>query len=172
MKRGSFLVLSVFVLALGLFSLGQAPSGNRAKASATLNGKKLVIEYGQPELRGRDVMSMATPGTVWRMGMNEVTELNTEAALKFTGLTLQRGKYSLWTKKVSEQEWLLIVNRKTGQWGTEYDGQQDLGSTPWTLSELKTPVEQMTITLSGEGKQGKLELAWGTRKLSTTFTAD
>jgi hypothetical protein len=168
----SLLFLAFLPFALPLFVLGQAPAANRAKASVTLAGKKIVIDYGQPELRGRDVMTMATPGTVWRMGMNEATELNTPVTLKFSGVTLKPGKYTLWTKKVSDKEWTLIVNKKTGQWGTEYDAGQDLGTTAWTLGELAAPVEKMALALSGQGKQGAMELTWGTRKLSANFTVE
>ena len=167
------LFLSLLTFAFALIAHAQAPDpASRGAASVNLAGKAISIDYGRPQLKGRDVMSMATPGTVWRMGMNEATELNTAATLKFGNLTVKPGKYTLWAKKVSDTQWTLILNKKTGQWGTEYDASEDLGNTPLTLGSLNTPVETMMIALSGKGKEGALELTWGTRKLSVTFAAE
>jgi hypothetical protein len=106
------------------------------------------------------------------MGMDAATQLETAATLKSDGLTVKPGKYTLFAKKVSADEWRLIVNKKTGIWGTDHDASADVGSTPLKSSELKNAVETFTITLSGSGSKGALEIQWGTRKLSTTFTAE
>lgn len=168
-----FLIACLLILTPGFVQPQTASSqANRGTATVTLNGKTVSINYGRPQLRGRDVMAMAAPGTVWRMGMNEATELNTALTLKFKGLTVQPGKYTLFAKKVSDHEWNLIVNKKTGQWGTEYDASQDLGMTQMSISDLKEPVEMMGILLSARGKEGVLELSWGARKLSANFSVE
>jgi hypothetical protein len=56
----------------------------------------------------------------------------------------------------------LIVNRQTGQWGTEYDGSQDLGMAPMITEALATPVEKFTISITSNSRvRGALTMAWG-----------
>ena len=59
------------------------------------------------------------------------------------------------------QNWQLIVNRQTGQWGLSYDAKQDLGRVKMTMSKPPALVETLkyTITDRGSGK-GELRLEW------------
>ncbi len=172
MRRSSFVaLLSIFMLALFLpFHAAAGPKPGRGAASVTINGKKISIDYGQPQLNGRDPLGMAPEGTVWRMGKDEATQLTTDATLKFKDLTVAPGKYTLWAKRVGAGSWNLILNKKTGIWGTDYDSKSDLGSTPLTSTKLGSPVETFTISLSA-GNDGTLQMSWGTMKLSASFTA-
>lgn len=156
-------------LSVGLWLQAQ---GGRGKTSVTVKGKKISIDYGRPQLQGRDVMKMAPNGTVWRMGMNEATELDTSATLKFKGLNIKPGKYTLFAKKVSDSDWRLIVNKKTKIWGTDYDASSDLGSTPLTVTALSSPADPFTITLSAKGDDAVLEMTWGNRKLGAKFDVE
>jgi hypothetical protein len=57
---------------------------------------------------------------------------------------------------------MLIVNRRTGQWGTEHDAQYDLGTTPLTTGAPAAPVEKFTISITGrDQRSGELVLEWG-----------
>src|SRR5256885_1128723 len=60
------------------------------------------------------------------------------------------GKYSLWTLP-SPAGWKLIVNKNTGQWGTDYNAQYDLARLDMKVERLLQPVEQFTIALYGSG---------------------
>ena len=56
----------------------------------------------------------------------------------------------------------LIVNRQTGQWGTEYDGSRNLGVARITTEVTAAPVEEFTISIvSGDTQHGKLVMEWG-----------
>ena len=57
--------------------------------------------------------------------------------------------------------WVLIVNKQTGQWGLSYDGTKDLGKTTMTMAAPPSMVENLKYTLvdNGGGK-GSLTLAW------------
>ncbi len=56
----------------------------------------------------------------------------------------------------------LIVNKQTGQWGTEYNGSLNLGKVRM-ISEVATPaVEEFTISIiPGDNRHGTLVLQWG-----------
>ncbi len=68
---------------------------------------------------------------VWRTGANEATTLITKANLKIGNLSVPAGTYTLFTLPNPDQ-WLLIVSKKTGEWGIPYPEGNDLGRTPMT----------------------------------------
>jgi hypothetical protein len=57
----------------------------------------------------------------------------------------------------------LIVNRQTGQWGTQYAAAHDLGRAPMTMQTLASPIDQFTIRIDAAGDgRGTLVMEWGT----------
>ena len=86
-----------------------------------------TIDYGRPLLRGRKLLGDLLPyDRVWRTGANAATQFTTSAPIKLAGMQVPAGTYTLWT--VPHTGGVdLIVNRQTGQWGTEYDGSRNLG---------------------------------------------
>src|SRR5687767_13625148 len=109
------------------------------KYSAGTN-KTVTINYSAPSKRGRAVMGSLVPyGKVWRTGANAATTLTTTTDLMIGSLHVPAGKYTLFTIP-GEREWTLIVNKQTGQWGTNYDQKQDLGRVKMTVKPLKAPV--------------------------------
>src|SRR4028118_71754 len=89
----------------------------RADAKATIKGKEISINYGRPNLKGRDLLAQAPVGTVWRVGMNQATEFTTAANLSIGGKELKAGKYSLWVRRTGDETWTLAFHPKTGVWG-------------------------------------------------------
>ena len=115
-------------------------------AEVTLKGKKITIEYSRPYLKGRHVGQELAPfDKVWRTGANEATSLTTEANLNIGGTNVPAGSYTLYSLP-SEGTWKLIINKQTGQWGTNYDEQQDLARIDMQKSQTEQPVEQFTIS--------------------------
>jgi hypothetical protein len=56
----------------------------------------------------------------------------------------------------------LIVNKQTGQWGTEYSRAKDLGKAPMKADSVDTPVEKFTISIEArDARHGTLTMAWG-----------
>jgi hypothetical protein len=82
----------------------------RGNTEVTINGKKVSISYGRPELKGRDMLGKAAPGTIWRFGSNSATVIESTGDLDVAGTVLKAGKYSLWTKK-TDSGWLLMFHR-------------------------------------------------------------
>ena len=77
------------------------------------------------------------------------------------GLNVPAGTYTLWTiPRAKGTE--LIVNKQTGQWGTSYDGNLDLGKGLMTTETLPAPVEEFTISIvPADANHGTLTMAWG-----------
>jgi Protein of unknown function (DUF2911) len=133
-----------------------------AETSMTLGGHAITIEYNAPSARGRKVEGGLVPyGSVWRLGADSATTLTTDVAIKIGDLKVPKGVYTLYVL-AADNGWTLIVNKQTGQWGTEYNEAQDLGRVSMKVTKLSQPAETLKITLKGAGpSQGTLEIAWG-----------
>jgi hypothetical protein len=138
--------------------------------SAVLGGKKVTIEYGRPYKKGREIFGKLEPfGKVWRTGADEATTLVTDATLVFGSVTVPPGTYTLYTLP-GEKEWALIVNKKTGQWGTQYAEADDLGRVPMKVATIPAAVEQFTIKLADTPGGGELHMEWATTRAIAGFT--
>jgi Protein of unknown function (DUF2911) len=138
----SSMILAIF---MGATLMAQKPSP-ADKAEVTLNGKKITIEYSRPSMRGRKILGGLVPyGQVWRTGANEATSLTTAADLLIGDAKVPAGKYTLYTLP-GEDSWKLIINKQTGQWGTEYEQSQDLARVTMQKTKTDGPVEQFKIS--------------------------
>ena len=162
-----------------LLLAGMAPAAAQQKpplsppgqAAVTIGAASITIDYARPSMRGRKIMGELVPyDKVWRTGANAATTLKTTAALDFGGTVVPAGMYTLYTLP-GEKAWKLIINKQTGQWGTQYDQAQDLARVDLKVAATAAPVEQFTITLAGTGAAtGLLTMEWETTKLTVPFT--
>jgi hypothetical protein len=141
--------------------------------STQINGKTINISYSAPSMRGRKIFGdggLLAGTTVWRAGADDATCMHTDAPLDINGLAVPAGDYSLWVD-LTGGKWQLIVNKETGQWGTNYNKAKDLGHVAMTMGKTSAPVEQfkMTLTAAG-GNRGKLTLEWENTTASVNIT--
>jgi hypothetical protein len=109
-------------------------------------------------------------GEVWCTGANWATTITSEAPLEMGALKLAKGSFTIWTLP-NEKEWLLIINKQTGQFHTDYDAARDLGRTKMNLKTLPSPVEVFKIELRADGgNKGTLALVWERTEASIPFT--
>lgn len=157
--------IAIAVVALAVTGIAQQDKSKRPSppgtAGTTLKGKAITIEYSRPFLKGRKLgIDLAPYGKVWRTGANEATSLVTAADLTIGGVKVPAGKYTLYSLP-AESGWKLIINKQTGQWGTEYDEKQDLARVDMQKSALPQPVEQFTISFDKKGDDtANLQLDW------------
>lgn len=156
------IVLSVVTLLSVLAMAQQKPLASpRKQAEAKLgNGKTVSVDYGSPSMRGRKIMGGLVPyGKVWRTGANEATKFHTDGDITVGGTKVPAGDYTLYTLP-NEGAWKLIINKQTGQWGTEYDESKDLARIDMTVTKTPAPVEQMELKLDPKGGDAVLHLLW------------
>jgi Protein of unknown function (DUF2911) len=135
----------------------------------TIDGANISIEYGRPALKGREIGKDVAPfGQVWRTGADEATTLKTDKMLMLGSVHLAPGTYTLYTLPTANG-WQLIVNKQTGQWGTEYDAKQDAGRVPLTIGKAPAPVEQLTFSIDDTAAGATLRIEWGTIRLTTAM---
>lgn len=140
---------------------------------------KISIDYGQPHLRGRNVIGM--PGvvpwdTAWRTGANMATQLSTEVDLTIGDTFIPRGVYTLFSMP-TRNGWKLIVSKSVLQWGTDYDASKDFARIDLRQRTLAEPMESLTFWLipaveaptSRTFPHGVLKFAWGTTELSADW---
>jgi hypothetical protein len=142
---------------------GQQQLSARDTARATIGRARFTVDYSRPMARGRTLLgNVISYDRVWRTGANAATQLTTSAPITLAGLSLPAGTYTLWTlPHASGVE--LIVNKQTGQWGTEYGRAHDLGRAPMKAETLSKPVEKFTISIEpGGARRGTLVMSWGT----------
>src|SRR6267142_2114766 len=107
---------------------------------ASLSGpSRIVIAYGQPHARGRKVEGGLIPlDTVWRFGANMATTLHTDLNITLGDMKLPQGDYSFFIL-YTRTGYALIVNRGTGQWGTDHDASKDIGRIPLGSRTMAEP---------------------------------
>jgi Protein of unknown function (DUF2911) len=144
-----------------------------AHTTLRIAGARISVAYSAPSRRKRVIFGGLEPyHKVWRAGANDATALHTDADLNMRGLMILKGDYTLFVW-LDEKQWLLIVNKQTGQTGLEYDAGRDLGRVPMTMSHPPKTIEKLRITLSKTGlEKGRLELAWEDTVASVGFTVN
>jgi hypothetical protein len=166
-------ITAAIVIAAALLSIqtmAQPPGSPHEAVKATIDGANIAIEYGRPYMRGRKIMGGLVPyGRVWRTGADSSTTLTTSKSLVIGGATVPAGKVSIYTLP-GEDQWKLILNKQTGQWGTEYSEAQDLARVDLTKKTLSAPVDQFTIAIEPQTGGGVLKFSWETTELSVPFT--
>ena len=136
----------------------------RDTAVASIGRTKFTIDYGRPLARGRVLLGDILPyDRVWRTGANAATQFTTSTPISLAGIAMPAGKYTLWTVPRRSGAADLIVNKQSGQWGTEYDDKFDLAMAPMKPDTLAAPVEEFTISIVPNGASGgALVMEWGT----------
>jgi Protein of unknown function (DUF2911) len=123
------------------------------------DGKTISVDYSSPRAKGRKIFGGLVPfGQEWRTGANEATTFVTTANLTIGGAAVPAGKYTLYTIP-GEKGWKMMINKQTGQWGTEYDAQQNLLQADMTVSAVDA-VENFTISFHEMGQGCHLYVDW------------
>ncbi len=144
-----------------------------ATVEAMIDGSTVAVVYSRPYVRTREIFGALLPyGRIWRMGANEATTLSTEADLVVAGRTVPAGDYTLYCIP-DRGQWTLVINRQTGQWGTQYDESQDLLRVDMATESTADLVEQFTIRLESatDGLAHTVELIaeWENTRARVTF---
>jgi len=130
----------------------------------------IAVNYSRPSMRGRTIMGDLVPwNRVWRTGANQATHLRTSGDILLGGMPMPAGTYTLWTIP-SPSAWTVIVNKQTGQWGTQYDERQDLARFPASAKRLPAVCDTFTIALRKTGaRSGALTMMWERTAVEVPF---
>jgi hypothetical protein len=157
----------------------KAPASPPEKATGTIGGHGITITYSSPGVKGREGKIFTKDGLishnphypVWRAGANAATTLETKGDLMIGDVHVPAGKYTLFVDISDPDQWTLIVNKKTGEWGLAYDGSQDLGKTKMQMSKPSSMVENLKWDVKGDADKGTISLAWEEHEASVPVMA-
>jgi hypothetical protein len=98
------------------------------------------------------------------VGADEATLITFAKDGTFGGKAIKAGTYTLFATP-NAKTWTIILNSQLGQWGAfDYDKykDKDVLHVDVPVTNLSTPVEQLTIAVSG----GNLTISWDTVKVA------
>jgi hypothetical protein len=159
----------LFVFATLMLVLPILAQSNRGKTELNSPGGKITVDYGRPQLKGRDPLTWQEDGIYWRMGMDSMTTITTPVDLVFGAKKVPKGKYGLWLLKVSAERYELVFNSVTEGMGMSHEKAKDVASAPAKKEKATAPAESFTLELKGAPKGGSLLLTWGTTRLTSDF---
>ena len=175
--RRAVLIIALSLLAPGALAqtgkptLPRVPLSPRALEEIAVGPGQVHVEYSRPFAKGRKIFGGLVPWEkVWRTGANAATTLKTNVNLTLGDSVVPKGTYTLYTLP-GEKAWKLIVNRQTGQWGTEYDPRMDLARIDMKVETRVDSLEAFTISFLPEDPfRGSLRISWERLTLSVPYT--
>lgn len=148
-------------------------------ARANSQPAKIRIDYGQPNLRGRAILtdSLVPYDKAWRTGANGATILTTDLDLIVGGQKIPRGTYVLQSLP-SHGGWKLLIQNDMGQSpmaaAMTYNPASDVARIDMKQSTMAGPIETLTMWLIPSREpgapHGDLVIAWGSMRLSTGWS--
>ncbi len=149
-------------------------------ARAAAQPATIRIDYGQPHLRGRKILtdSLVPYDKPWRTGANGATMLTTAVDLVIGGASVPKGSYVVQTLP-GRAGWQLLIQKKVEQSPTAaamaYNPANDVARVKLRQTTLAVPLESLTFwlipsTQPGGAPRGELRLAWGTTALATDWS--
>jgi hypothetical protein len=174
--------LCIGFLALTTFTSAQKapPASPAAKAEGIIGGKSISIAYSSPGVKGRAGQLFGKGGRishdpkypVWRAGANSATTLVADGTFKIGDIMVPKGTYTLFVDVSDPDQWVLIVSKKTGEWGLAYDSTQDLGRTKMNMSKPPSTIENLTWQIVGKDDGlGTITLSWENHVASVPVAA-
>ncbi|MEO7367703.1 MAG: DUF2911 domain-containing protein [Gemmatimonadaceae bacterium] len=191
--RPTLLALAVTVTTIPILAAQQpmrvAPSGRGTTevvitfvdsvARAAAQPSKIKIDYGQPNLRGRALLtdSLVPYDKAWRTGANGATMLTTDLDLVIGGQSVPKGTWVVQSMP-THSGWKLLIQKDVAQSAMQaamtYNPTNDIARIDLTRTNVATPLESLTMWLIPSRQpgapHGDLVIAWGTVRLSTEWS--
>ena len=176
--KSALIITAIVASALPLLAQPKPRISPQATISADIDGNNVKIVYSRPYSKDpktgeiRKIWGKLVPyGKVWRTGANEATLLTTAQPVVLGGTEVPAGTYSLYTLPAEDGTAKLIINKQTGQWGTQYDQKQDLARIDLKKDALDKTVDQFTMAIEpNPAGGGMLKMTWENTGFSVPFT--
>lgn len=131
------------------------------------------IIYSRPGMKGRKIFGDLVPyGKVWRTGANSATRVKFNDDVNFGGQPLKAGEYALYTIP-GENEWDIIVNKGSENWGTDYKQEDDILRVKAKPVKLDDMVETFTLQMENiKPTSADLNIMWEKTAVAVPITVD
>jgi len=181
MKRKTLLIggISLVILIAAFVGLrGYTKSFSpEAVAEFDQNGLDINVQYCRPAKRGRLIFgresdnALAPYDKVWRTGANEATLITFTNDVKVVDTPVPAGTYSLWSIP-GPAKWQLILNRETGQWGTQYNDGMNLARIEVPIRINPQVTENFKVFFESKSYGADLILNWDQTEAIAAIRAD
>lgn len=180
MKK-STLMTALFFLATLVFSFNAeaqkfpkmdvSPMDAAAFPSDYRNSDKLIkITYSRPQLKGRELSSLAPSGKVWRTGANEAAELTLYVDMKLGDTPVKAGTYTFYAIP-GDTEWTAVISKDLNVWGSYfYNEANDVARLSVPVTSDSSSVEAFAIVFDKSDNGVDMHLGWGTARVKVPFT--
>ncbi len=152
------------------FKVDKSPMDQAAfPASYKESNKQIKVTYSRPQLKGRDLASLAPNGKVWRLGANEAAEVTLYTDMKFGSTSVKAGTYTMYAIP-GDKEWTIILSSDLNVWGSYfYNEKNDVARTNVSVSSGDS-VEYFGMEFVPADNGAHLHMAWGTTRVAVPFT--
>lgn len=159
--RPDWMDRTVLVTGLTVDPADPPPGSGVARAMAFVGDAYVMVVYGQPYRRSREIFGGLVPfGEVWPLGAHFATEIATTEPIRIGGQTLEPGVYSLFGTP-DERVWTIHVNTELGMHMTQrYDPANDVLRISVPAEHLPEATEAFTIDFERMGQQVDLRVTW------------
>lgn len=129
-----------------------------ATATGKIGNTDVTVNYSSPGVKGRKVFGGLEPfDKVWRAGANEATTVEFSTDVTVEGKPLPAGKYGFFVIPTATQQWTVIFNKVSNQWGAfDYNEKQDALRVKVTTKKAPVLTERLVYEVTPKG----LVLRW------------
>ena len=133
----------------------------------------IELIYSRPGMKGRKIFGDLVPfGKVWRTGANSATRIKFSDDVTIGGQALKAGEYAVYTVP-NENEWEIIINKGSANWGTEYKMEDDLFRVKVKSASVDKPVENFTMQFANvKSNTIDLQIMWDKTSVSVPIVTD
>ena len=138
-------------------------------ASYKVSDKLIKVVYSRPQLKGRELSSLAPNGKVWRTGANEAATITLYKDMNIGGKAVKAGTYGLFTIP-GDSEWTIILSTDVNIWGSyAYNEANDVVRVQAATSKGDS-VEAFSIAFEEVDGGAHMHLGWGTTRIAVAFS--
>jgi hypothetical protein len=100
------------------------PFSQRGAVSQTIAFTDVIVTYGRPVARGRELFGKLVPwDSVWHPGADSATVLTLSRDVVFEGSPLRAGDYSVWLVPRRTGRWTLVLSTASRVFHSPYPGE-------------------------------------------------
>jgi hypothetical protein len=154
--------VAVLLIVPAVAARAQIRASERGSVSQTVNGTVITVDYGRPQIRGRDsVFGKVIPNDeVWTPGANLATTLQLSRDVEIQGTLVPTGKYSMWMT-TAPGEWKLYLHKNAGLFHTQHPKLAEMTFTFPLRTSHGEQVEVLTFDFPRVSRDGtELRFRW------------
>ena len=137
-----------------------------------VSDKLIKVVYSRPQLKGRDINTLAKPGEVWRLGANEAAELHLYTEMELGGEEINPGTYTMYAIP-GEDEWTIIVSKDLNVWGSYfYNAENDVARVNVPVTKGDESLEAFSIAFEEAEDGVHMHMGWGNMRVAVPFMKD